>query len=320
MLIGLVLNRAASLRAWSLPSALSGTSSQPSWQRVGQGGLVFTALAPQNNELFAGARNADGGLYTRPLADCTTSPDFSRIGSVNATTLLGVAFQGTRGAAAAFDANVFYSTNGGATWTKTQSPIINPRTVVIASNGNTAYAGTEANGIYSSEDGGITWEQRRTDPIAINRLRLDTQDTNSLWVATEKSGVWVLNIEINRLIQKKAGLSESGLAVWDFAFATSGDIYLATIDGVYVGDGVKPWQPAGLQGKELLSLTIQGDSIYAGGRNQGSGVWRRALGGGDWVRVSSVGWNDSYIVRDLLYADACQGLLAATDDGVWFYR
>jgi alpha-tubulin suppressor-like RCC1 family protein len=296
------------------------TPSQPTWQRVGQGGIVFTSFALQGTQLFAGARDANGGLYARTLANCATGSDFGRVGTVNAKTLLGVAFQGTRGAAAAFDAQVFYSSDGGSIWTKTQSAMSNPRTVVIASNGTTVYAGTEGNGIYRSEDGGVTWEQRRTDPQAINRIRLDTQDANSLWVATEKSGVWVLTIGINRLVQKKEGLSAAGLAVWDFAFDRSGTIYLATFDGIYKGDGVNPWQPFGLQNQEMLSLTIKDGQLYAGGRNQGSGVWRLALSGGDWARVTSAGWQDTYTVRDLLYADDCQGLLAATDDGVWVYR
>ena len=73
----------------------------------------------------------------------------------------------------------------------------------------------------------------------------------------------------------------------------------ATYNGVYHGDGITVWEPFGLQGREIRSLALVDDYLYAGLRN--GGVQRRRLTGGTWHPVTSPGWNMSYTVRGLLY-------------------
>jgi len=110
-----------------------------------------------------------------------------------------------------------------------------------------------------------------------------------------------------------------GKQVWDFAFRTANEIYIATYDGVYRGMALAAGNPFGLQGKNLSSLELRGDTLYAGVRAEG--VWQRSINGGDWQPVVSAGWNSTSTVRDLFYdSSTCNGLLAATDDGVWIYR
>ena len=92
-------------------------------------------------------------------------------------------------------------------------------------------------------------------------------------------------------------------------------------NGVFVGDGIGPWRSfdPSPPGVAFYSLALVGNTLYAGARD--NGVWRKALTGGAWERLSAPGWNENHTVRDLLYENTyCQGLLAATEDGVWLYR
>jgi hypothetical protein len=200
--------------------------------------------------------------------------------------------------------------------------IKDPRAVAIAGN-HAFYTGAEKDGIYLSSNGGVDWSPQTKNPQAINQLRLDSLDANSLWIATNDSGVWKLTVDVSRLLQKNEGLSSTGFEGWDFAFDGS-NIYLATADGVFFrNDRNSTWQRFGtrLQGVKVYSLEIVGNLLlYAGTRS--AGVWRRPLDGSrDWEAVSSAAWNNQTTVSDLLYdPQYCHGLLAATESGVWLYR
>ena len=97
-----------------------------------------------------------------------------------------------------------------------------------------------------------------------------------------------------------------------------------------VGMGTARWEPFAsadnLKGKEVRALEIMDGYLYAGVRNPSggalvAGVWRRQLTGGSWTSVTSPGWNVGYTVRDLHHDPVhCQGMLAATDDGVWVFK
>lgn len=289
---------------------------QPLWQRVGQAGLNVSAIAIHNGQLFVGERKENGrpgGLYQRPLNSCQLTPDLTRMDVINNSSVLGLAFQGTQGVAATFDTNLFYSNDNGSSWNQSTTSVTNPRTVAIA-GGSVFYAGTEASGIYESTNGGVSWQQLEPDPPAINRVLLDT---GTLWIGAQTG---VFKRTLGGMTEITAGLhSESSKQVWDFAFRAANEIYIATFDGVYRGDGANAWQSFGLQGKELYTVEFKDDMLYAG--VQRGGVWRRAISGSDWVAVTSPGWNSATTVRDLLYdTTTCNGLLAATGDGVWFYR
>ncbi|MFN8491195.1 MAG: hypothetical protein U0350_26600 [Caldilineaceae bacterium] len=295
----------------------------PSWQRLdNNGALTVAALARQGQQLFVGSRNGRQGLYQRNLATCQAGQALTPVALGGATTVLGLVFQDAEGIAAAYGDHLFYTNNNGQTWIQTGANFTYPRTVAIAGN-HAFYAGTESDGIYLSSNGGVDWVVQTKNPQKINQVRLDSLDANSLWIATDATGVWKLSVDVNRLLQKNEGLSGAGLEDWDFGFDAA-NIYVATSDGVFFrGDRSNAWQRfgQGLQGVKVYSLEIAANQfLYAG--TSGAGVWRRPLDNSrDWEVVTSVGWNNQATVRDLLYdAQVCKGLLAATDAGVWVYR
>ena len=293
-------------------------SPAPSWQRLGQPHLNLAALAIQGDQLLAGERREGypGGLYTRGLAACAPGPNLTRLSDID-SAVLGLALQGSQGVASAYDLGMFYTTDGGATWTLARNKVINPRAVVMSPG--IIYVGTENAGIYYSQDGGATWAQRSGEPQAINVLAVSA---TIVWIGADTTGIWKLLPGLPPAQQNDGLNNPTSRKIWDFGFHDN-LLYLATDDGVYRGNGNtnSPWQPFDLQLKGLRSLAFVGDQLYVGVLN--GGVWRHALTGGDWQPVTSVGWDNTYTVRDLLYHDVagpCQGLLAATNDGIWLYR
>lgn len=290
---------------------------QLGWQRVGQAGLNARAIAIHNSQLFVGERKQEGvslgGLYHRILDRCQATPTLTRMTMIQNSSVLGLAFQNSQAVAATYDINLFYSHNHGIDWQQSNTTVFRPRTVAIA-GGSVFYAGTEDLGIYESTTGGVTWQQLDSTPGAINRVVLNT---GTLWIGAQ-SGVFKRTL--GGLTPVREGLpNAASKEVWDFAFRAANEIYIATFDGVYQGDGATPWRPFGLQGKNLYSLELNVEVLYAG-VHQG-GVWRRPLNGGDWQEVSSADWKPTYSVHDLLFEPtSCQGLLAATTDGIWLYR
>ncbi|MFN8489807.1 MAG: Calx-beta domain-containing protein [Caldilineaceae bacterium] len=299
------------------PTATATAIPGPSWQRIGQPGLNVAALAIQGDQLVVGERrdaNHPGGLYQRSLAACAATPHLTHILPI-ASSVLGVAFQGTKGVAAAYDLGMFYTNDGGASWRQSSDQVNNPRTVLISPG--VIYAGTENAGIYFSQNDGVTWTQRSGEPQATNVLAVSP---SIVWVGANTTGVWKLLPSLPPAQQNNGLNNPASQAIWDLEFHDN-LLYLATADGVYRGDGGanSAWQPFDLQLKELRSLEIVGDQLYVGVLN--GGVWQHSLTGGAWQRVTSANWNDTYTVRALLYdASNCQGLLAATNDGVWLYR
>ncbi|MFN8489904.1 MAG: hypothetical protein U0350_20125 [Caldilineaceae bacterium] len=292
---------------------------QPQWRRLGQPGLDASALAIGGNTLFVGERKntRPGGLYQRSLDTCASAPDFTRVSTINNTSVLGLAFQGAQGVAATYDVSSFYSNNTGNQWVQTSSAFQHSSTVAIA-GGSVFYIGTQDSGIYQSNDGGVNWQSLTTNPAPPKDINVLKLDTGTLWIGAQTG---VSKLTLTGLIPIVGGLNdEASKQVWDLAFRAASDIYIATFNGVYHGDGANPWQNFGLPGVAVYSLALKDNFLYAG--TQQNGVWRRDLNGSQWEPVTSPGWSATAKVRDLLYSSSstCQGLLAATTDGVWIYQ
>ncbi len=307
----------AMIGQFSTPSPSPTPSATPStpaaWQRLGQGGLNVAALAIANDALFVGERKEDkkypGGFYSRALNRCDS-------------TVTGIAFYAAQGVFAAYDAGFYYSVDSGGHW-QPASPVIKQAGAVAVDDKGVFYGGVQDGGTYQSTDGGQHWQALPWAPHDINFLQFVA---GTLWIGTQH-GLWQLPSGATQPVEVNLGLEDNkSQQVWDLAWHNAGDLYIATFHGVYQGDGVHAWQQWGLDDKELSSLAMMNDYLYAGVRGpQGSAnpelaVWRRSLSGSEWLPVTSANWQTTYIVRDLLYSDACLGLLAATNDGVWIYK
>jgi len=89
---------------------------------------------------------------------------------------------------------------GGTTWNQVQGlPAISTRAIVIDNNGATQvyYAGTEEQGVFISEDGGLTWTSfnRELGTLNITRLKINDSYPRNLYAGTKDGGVWITTIQ-----------------------------------------------------------------------------------------------------------------------------
>ncbi|MEZ4713888.1 MAG: Ig-like domain-containing protein [Caldilineaceae bacterium] len=292
------------------------------WRQLGGDGQILASLAVQGDTLWAGARgnNKDSvtlnGLYKKSLAGCASSAPLDR--HFASVTVLDVAFQGANGIMAGFQRGVYISHDGGAHWQKAAQNIKSNVYGVAFVNG-AALAGAD-NGVYRSDDLGQSWNQ-----IANLNYVNAVQGLNDIgWAATNGSGIHQLTLPAGAVsAASNGGLMGDAQTTWDIVYDQPRDqYYLATKAGVYQGDGAGNWEQIGAIGPEIFALEIvDANWLYAG--TNGQGVWRYDLAAGEsaWQQVTAVGLSTTSIVRDLLYDNAhCNGLLVASDDGLWLLK
>ena len=196
---------------------------------------------------------------------------------------------------AATDQGVFRSTNNGTTWTTANSGL--PMDTVplfmgitsLAVSGNNIFAGTiglNCGGVFLSTDNGVTWTSASlglpTDIVPMimvpsfivsfavsdNNIFAATGGYGGVFLSTNNGTNW---IEVNSGFPNPTSVS---------SLAASGGNILAVhyTDGIFLStNNGNKWTAvdAGLTNIEVTSLSVSGNTIYAG--TNGSGVWRRPL-------------------------------------------
>ena len=305
------------------PTATPTPLPEPAWRYVGDGPQEVYSLAINGNTLFATDRSGEnGGLYQRSISGCDLGTTFTKNSWIT-TSALGIEFRGSLGLLAAFRDGIFYSNDSGMSWTKSTGADGEVYSVAFVDSTGLA---SIAESVYESEDGGVTWDSIADIDQPINVIdRIST----SLWLGTDGAGVLELTIGSNVLTPRAEGLSTTeSLQVWDIVGLDT--LYIATYDGVFYGNGFSPWQRLGdnLAGVEVRALEIVGETLYAatrplGGDGSGGGVYTISISNPTTWTLVTIGHDESatWYVRDLHYDGThCNGLLAATDEGVWILR
>ncbi|MCB0334996.1 MAG: hypothetical protein KDD62_01780 [Bdellovibrionales bacterium] len=279
--------------------------------------VEVSALALQGTgTLFAGDQRegVNGGIYSVDLSSgCMPNLDFTqRQGNLE---VLDIAFQGTNGLSGTFGQRVEYSSDAGTTWNSTNSTNMNVFVFTVLYIGSTtAYAGAD-DGLYQTNNNGVTWQRVSDNPKLINVLHLQGAD---IWIGTYDKGVWLW--QNGQILSRQFNLSTT--RIWDF-LVVDNQFFIATDTGVYRGDGTSNWVGIGLQDREVYSLEHMGNQLFAGVRR--GGLFRNELPFPDadqWEAVTNgAGWNSDISIIDLLHEpNHCAGLLAGTGDGVWVYN
>ncbi len=296
------------------------------WVNLGDAEGEFSSLAINAEKgLFATLRQKDGaggGIYNAQ-GRCINSLNLVQRDSQAAYALAFKPADEDR-AIAGVEGGVSRSLDGGQSWMARQT--LGNRVLALSFINGEVFAGTQENGIYVSTDDGATWSGLLGGPKNIGTF---TPRMLVLWIGTEKQGIWQYNTTSDAFNDQTRNLAGDGArTIWDIVFDGAGaTYYLATFDGIFFGDGNSDWQRAGLDGQKVRSLTLvpEHKALYAGlqAAAGGTSVQRMLLSQqGVWSSIANgSGWDNVRTVRDLLYDEIyCNGLLAATNEGIWVLR
>lgn len=298
----------------------------PQWKQFATTPQQVDVVAIGDTHLFAGVsvNDASKGIYRAN----TCNENLTSIqGGIRVQDLT---FLGQYGLAATYGNRVYYSRDAGGSWHPTDSSINPYHYAVVFINSNLAYTGAD-DGIYVSNNQGQTWGKVTPDngvgPTLINAFRY-VEATGQLWIGAYGNGVWTLTPGGNHFVDRSAGLnnSEGERRVWDIFPRSASELYLATSNGVYKGDGNTAWTAFGQAGELVFTLAGVGDELYAGLNNKG--VFHTEFGNPfGWTQSSRISTNTT--VQDLLFdtSGVCpewptqqNALFAGAANGIWAYR
>ncbi len=217
---------------------------------------------------------------------------------------------------------IYRSTDGAREWTKLGGiPFSSRRTRAFSQggdDGNSLLAGT-TEGLWISEDGGGAWWRATPQELIINALIV--QPDGTIILGTEGAGVLQSSDRGRTWAATNTGFSERFVS--RLLFDAAGRRLLVAVwgtpryGGVFVSPGVRgPWTRLGqgLDDRQVLSLALLGDRIFAG---TDDGIFEWAPEGADWTRLPTrLEGREAHPRVTGLLATPPRRLLAATSKGV----
>lgn len=222
---------------------------------------------------------------------------------------------------------IYRSTEGAKGWTKLPGiPFSSRRTRAFSQSAdylNLLLAGT-TEGLYISKNRGTSWRLATPKTLIVNAVLV--QPSGTIILGTEGAGV-LRSMDLgNTWVASNTGFSERFVSKMLFD-APGRRLFVAVWDrgGVFVTSGVRgPWilLGEGLDGRQVLSLALLGETIFAG---TDDGIFSRGPEATAWRRLPMLlqGREAHPRVTDLLalapsglLASTPQGLLRSSDDGL----
>ncbi|HCC31521.1 MAG TPA: hypothetical protein DEQ03_15955 [Marinilabiliales bacterium] len=227
---------------------------------------------------------------------------------------------------------LFFSTDVGTTWNEILSESLPTSKRVIAKFGSSLFLGCgsvrEAEGIYRSDDNGVTWVKKNSNPMWVTCF---AQHGSTIFAGT---GEGLLRSTDNGETWKYIynGLAESKPHIYSLLVTESGiftcignnyGIYRSTDNGntwVQTSTGMQiDYYEGRYYYPTVTALSYIGDAIYAGCDE--SGIFKSTNGGDNWS-LTSEGTYDYYSIQSivgkdsLLYAATIyNGVIRSTDAG-----
>ncbi len=300
------------------------------WQRFTNVPGYLDTVAILNGQIHAGSRGQTisddrRGLYR--LDSCAVSTGVQV--AISRQGIYDLAGNGAQMLAATRGNRVYYA-DVRNNWQRTDAAIHNDVFAVTFVPGtNLAYAGAE-DGLYVSTDAGFGWSRINGGPTPVSELLYDNQ-TGQLLIATLDGGVWIYRRDNGRFEEYNQGLPTgiNDRKIWDVA-SLGEHVFIATSNGVYRSSNRGNWQPIGLQGNKIATVTVIAGSLYAGLDNAGI-KWAPLTDQTAWQSMPGFpSITARAIVEDTegLCATTNPGeraILVATDEqvtdsGLWIYR
>lgn len=299
-------------RIWTPQPSRPSLSQRRIWRRTGFFALVFGLVLATGFWLArtppAHAQDgaAPSGNPVLSLAVAPGAPNVVLAGTLNSPQ----------------PANIYRSTDGGATWTVAGSGLRENVSITTISfdvrDAKLAYAGDGGSGFFfRSTDGGVTWNELPqvkallSENSAVGEIYVEIRDGKSvIYLGTRFDGVFVSDDAGETWRQLVAGLQGEARRIRELLFF-QGDLYAGTHDGIYrVAGGAGEWAPVtGLPNAGIVySLALQGDRLLAGTVDTIFG----SSDGDNWAALPNA---PQTVVYDLV--DTGRVLLAATETGLF---
>jgi photosystem II stability/assembly factor-like uncharacterized protein len=167
---------------------------------------------------------------------------------------------------------VYYSDDGGQSWTRIGLPGMVVLSLAFDSEGN-LFAGTQTDGVYKTTDLGQSWQQyqKGLHKKAVIRLKINKQD--DIFIGSEGENLWgFYEGGVFRSTNGGNSFEQVGLPislVKNFVFSGDSLILAATPSGVQKYNRIKKkWSNIGLNRVEAISITPS-NYLYAATREEG---------------------------------------------------
>ncbi|MCK9209099.1 MAG: hypothetical protein M0P66_18460, partial [Salinivirgaceae bacterium] len=228
---------------------------------------------------------------------------------------------------------LFISTDEGNSWSEVISNSLPTSKKVIAKFGNSLFLGCgsvfEGEGIYRSDDNGITWVKKSTKPMwvtcfAQHGSTIFAGTGEGLLRSTDNGGTWeYANNGLEQspphiyslLVAENEIYVGIGESLGIYRSANNGDTWVQASTGMQIG-----YNEGNYYYPYITSLAYIGDAIYAGSDGN-DGIWKSVDGGDFWVLTSTASFDYSSIKAivgkdSLLFAASVyNGVIRSVDGG-----
>lgn len=229
-----------------------------------------------------------------------------------------------------YGCGIFLSTDNGNKWNREVNGFSNTTVNDLLTRGSGIYAGLSTYGVVHSNDGGQNWISTPGAPsYCYSHTNALAQDYDYIYAGNHASDKGVFRFSpggqqsspqllLNKPIGTLTVRLNSGGIPYLFAGTLVDGVELSTNNGNY-------WQPKpaniDLPGRELRSLTVYGNNLFAGMHHDGTAtqfsLYRSTNNAEIWTPVNSQGTVEDFAkIGAYLFAATSSTVLRSTDDGV----
>ena len=275
-------------------------------------GLTASTVDGYYYQLVLTGTNTGGTSTLTPsaLLNGTSPPSSSSwsTGNVGSFTLYSIrsSSDGTKLVAINTNTNntnyIYISTDSGATWQSTSSPLLNWIAIAMSSDGNTIIGADYSGSIYKSTNGGSSWTQLTNAPDVDWSCLAMSSDASILiaginggyiYTSTDSGTSWTMRTGSGSRTWSSIACSSDGTKIAGAAGYEGPNIYISTDSGAtwttsYVSATAYCYSVTmSSDGTKLAVGSTYGDYVYTSSNSGASWTQGTQVGANDWISIAS---------------------------------